>query len=300
MDIWTLSLTLILFLILLVTVVVQRQGVSAAGQVRSWVCYYGADRLPVAAAQADLVVLDGGCHRDLVRRDNGRPCYLAYVSVGEVAVDGPWWEKVAQAPFLVCHNDFWNAWTVNAADPKWQHLVVGEMVPEALVKGFDGIFIDGVDQALGLTRAGSPERQRCRLALAGLIGQIRKVHPGIKIALNRGLDLLDKVGNRIDFLVLEGLFSIYDAVAGHYRAVAPFERDQVLGRLKQGLRANPGLPVLTLDYAPNPGDELAAAAVAFARERGFVPYVSSWRLDAVFALPEAQSKEQQELSLQQG
>jgi len=297
MDLWTLSLTLILFLIVLVAVAVQRPAAPAAGPVRSWVCYYGADRLSDTVVDADLVVVDGTCHRNLMRRPDGRPLYLGYVSIGEVAVGGPWWERATGGSFLLRHNGFWNAWTVDAADPKWQDLVAGEMVPAVLARGFDGIFIDGVDQALELTPAGSRDRQRCREALIGMIERIRKTHPGIKIALNRGLDLLDMTVTRIDFLVLEGLFSIYDAQAGNYRPVAPFGRDQVLGRLNQALRADPGLPVLTLDYAPDPSDDLAAGAVAFARENGFVPYVSTWRLDVVFALPEAPSKEEKAVAV---
>jgi len=180
MDPWNLTITLILLLIVLVAVALQRPA-PVPGPVGSWICYYGADRLPDNVADADLVVLDGACHRELARRDNGRPLYLAYVSIGEVAEGGPWWEKVAQASFLARRNDFWNAWTVDAADPKWQKLVVGEMVPAALAMGFDGIFIDGVDQALGLASAGSEDWRHSREGLIGLIEKIRKAHPKTKI-----------------------------------------------------------------------------------------------------------------------
>jgi hypothetical protein len=278
----TASIALLLLLGLLITVAVQRPAIPAAGPVTSWVCYYGADRLPAAAAEVDLVVLDGGCHRDLPRNRRGRPIYLAYVSIGEVAVGGPWWSRVEDRAFLVRHNDFWNAWAVDVADPDWQDLVVGDMVTAALNQGFDGILIDGVDQALGLTPAGTPARERCRGHLTALIARIRRTHPAARIALNRGLEVLDSVGGRIDFLVLEGLFSIYDPDTRNYRPVAPFVRDQLLGHARRGRRAHPGLPVLTLDYAPFPGHELACQAAAFSRANGFVPYVSVWDLNTVF------------------
>jgi hypothetical protein len=56
----------------------------------------------------------------------------------------------------------------------------------------------------------------------------------------------------------------------------------MLVQIAAGHATDPGIVVLTLDYAgPGQGD-LARECIEFSRTRKFVPYVSTYELDRIF------------------
>jgi len=59
-------------------------------------------------------------------------------------------------------------------------------------------------------------------------------------------------------------------------------RETLLTQVREGLQVNPKLTVLTLDYAGEGDRPLAMEAISFSRKHGFVPYVSTYKLDQIF------------------
>jgi len=51
---------------------------------------------------------------------------------------------------------------------------------------------------------------------------------------------------------------------------------------EEGLKVNPNLGILTLDYAANDQIDLALEAISYSRKKGFIPYVSTYELDQIF------------------
>ena len=248
--------------------------------IERWICYYGLEAPAERYTGADLVVFGGRWHPPLVRRTDRGPHYLGYVSLGEVDGRGEWWPAVAGADFVVRENARWGSWVVDVRHPAWQELLTDRIVPAVLEEGFDGIFCDTLDAALSLAAWNDAETfAALRRAVVGILGRIRSRWPGRVLAVNRGLSILDRTAPLIDALVVEGLYSVYDADRGAYRRVGPETRRLMREPLDRGRAARPGLPVLTLDYAPDGAHPLAREALAAARAEGFVPYVAGERLD---------------------
>jgi uncharacterized protein (TIGR01370 family) len=248
----------------------------------TWLCYYGLEAPPEAYAQFDLVVFDGTWHPALVRRADGGPVLLGYLSAAEVLEEGPLWPR-ARREILIRKKPRWNSWVLDLRDPGWRAFLVREAAPAILEQGFDGIFLDTLDSALALELWADPVRWRgTREAASQLVMDLRRCRPDMVIAVNRALPILGEIVPSMDLLVLEGLSSIYGGPKTGYVPVSPEERRRLLDWLEPGLAKRPGLPVLTLDYAPEDRPDLVENALARSRRKGFVPYVSTLELDRIY------------------
>ena len=249
----------------------------------NWLCYYGAVFGPEIYTRFDLVVLHGHRHPPLERITAGRPVLLGYLSIGEVDIDGPGWDAAAGQPYLARENRFWTSWVVDVRDRRWQQLLFDRLIAEVLLEGFDGLFLDTFDSALAL----SADDQQGRFsgmdkALVEIVRRLRQTYPTIKICVNRGLPILADIAAEIDYILVEDLTSYYDEAKRAYRRVDDPIRSRLLAQVAAGRRANPGLSVLTLDYAGTDQADLVKEAISFSRAQGFVPYVSTIALDQIF------------------
>jgi len=251
-------------------------------EVRTWVCYYGTADRTAELSRFDLAVLDPATPLPPRGRD-GRPLRLGYLSLGEVDKSGPYARLVRGKSFLAGEDEFWKSWKVDVRSPEWQRLVVERLAPGVLARGFDGLFLDTLDTALHL-EAAQPERYAgMARALEELVRELRRRWPGAYLCQNRGFEVLNATAPDLDFLLLEGLSSTCDHASGECRQVSDADREWQADKAAAALRVNPGLVVLSLDYAAPHDQALAAAAIAFARGRGFAPYVANYLLDDVYA-----------------
>ena len=248
---------------------------------RTWLCYYGLDAPLEAYGRFDLVVFDATYHPALKRRADGGPILLGYLSAAEVLEEGPWWTR-AQSSILVEKRPQWNSWVVDLRDAEWQEILIREAVPRILDQGFDGLFLDTLDSALALELwRDAPRYKGTVRAAVRLLETLRSTYPDAMIAVNRGLPVLPRTAAFVDVLVLEGLSSIYEGPETGYIRVDEGVRRLLLEQLEEGLKKNPRLPVLTLDYASEDRPDLVWEAIANARRKGFVPYVATNNLDRI-------------------
>ena len=258
-------------------------GADEKPEIRTWLCYYGSVFGFEVYSRFDLVVLDGHKHPPLKHTRNGHPILFGYISIGEVDEKGPLWELARGQPYLVKRNVFWESWIVDVRDPAWQRLLFEVAIPAVLEQNFDGLFLDTPDSSLSLLHGKDRDRfEGVKEALEEIVKGIRDRYPKKYIAINRGLPVLPKIAPYLDFVVVEDLYSYYAGHGEGYMRVSPETRSVLLKQVKAGLRINPELTVLTLDYAGNGQIALAKEAIAFSRERGFIPYVSTYELDQVF------------------
>lgn len=257
-------------------------GMAVDYPIKNWVCYYGNTLGPEHYARFDLAVLDGLNPPPLVRTD-GKPVFLGYVSIGEVHGSGPYWEMAKGRRFLVRENKEWHSWIVDIRDPQWQAILLNEILPAVSAKGFDGFFLDTLDSALYLTEGKEGSKYAgVEEAAAELLAKMRRRYPGKLIAVNRGLRLLPRIAPNIDFILIENLYSYYDRKENVYRRVDRDTQRLLLQQVRAGTVVNPTLTVLTIDYAAPQDKSLAGEAIAFAKEKGFVPYVGNYLLDAIY------------------
>ena len=140
-----------------------------------------------------------------------------------------------------------------------------------------------MDTALHLEATHPKKYKGMGAALADLVRELHRRWPGACLCQNRGFAVLDRTAPDIDFLLLEGLTSTQDHDSGAYVRVAEADREWLSAQAEAARQRNPRLVTLSLDYAAPDDAGLAREAIAYARGRGFVPYVANYTLDAVYA-----------------
>ncbi len=251
--------------------------------IKTWLCYYGAVFGYDVYSKFDLVVLDAHRHPALKHNHKGRPVLLAYLSVGEVNTKSALWPDAKEKSFLVKRNDFWDSWLVDIRDPAWQSLLFDKAIPPIFEKKFDGLFLDTFDSSLSLQRGeGKEAYQGTAEALVHIVKKMKESNPLKLIAVNRGLPVLPAIAAHIDFVIIEDLYSYYAGADKGYITVDLNTRKILLEETQKGLEINPQLIVLTLDYAAADQYHLAEKAISLSRKKGFIPYVSTYKLDQVF------------------
>lgn len=251
-----------------------------------WVVYYADKEPPAAFEPYSLVVLDSEHHPPLrPLKDRGK-VLLGYISLGEVESHRPWFETVKGWGILSAENPNWpGSFYVDVRDRRWVELVVAELVPALLRRGFDGVFLDTLDNPPHLERTDPKTYAGMTDGAARLVRAIRHNHPGIRIMQNRAYEILPQTAGAIDYALGESVVAGWDFQAGAAHLQPPENTRFQVEALIEAKRLNPALELMSLDYW-DPKDA-AGVAKLYAAERanGFSPYVSTVELDRVLPEP---------------
>jgi uncharacterized protein (TIGR01370 family) len=262
------------------------RAVPAHAEDERWVVVY-TEKPPVEAFRDyGLVVLDSKHHPPIRPLLEQRKTVIGYISLGEAESYRDYYKEVEKERILLDKNPNWpDSRYVDVRDPRWTRRVVEELVPRMLHQGFQGIFIDTLDNPPELERRDPVKFKGMTAAAANLVKAIRRHYPRIYIMLNRAYDILPAVEGEIDSVLGESVYTEIDFAKKAYRLTeAKLYRQQV--EMLQAARARqPKLRVYTLDYWKP--DDVAGVIRIYAEQRknGFVPYVSVKELDRIFREP---------------
>lgn len=261
----------------------------AAPSVRAetpWVVYYADKEPPAAFEPYTLVVLDSEHHPPLrPLKDRGKRL-LGYISLGEVESHRPWFERVKGWGILSAENPNWpGSFYVDVRDPRWVGLVVAELVPALLHRGFDGVFLDTLDNPPHLERTDPKGYAGMTEAAARLVKTLRRHFPAMPIMQNRAYEILPQTAGVIDYALGESVTSGWDFQAGTAHPQPAEDRAFQVEALKAAKRLNPALELMSLDYW-DPKDAAGVARLyAAERAEGFSPYVATVELDRIVPEP---------------
>ncbi|KKW92773.1 endo alpha-1,4 polygalactosaminidase [Sphingobium chungbukense] len=252
----------------------------------AWGVDYGGVTDPAMARQFKLLVLEPDFPRPVAPLRGEGSRLLGYISMGEVHGGRPFVAELDRAGALRQPNPNWpEARLVDLRDPTWTKLVLDRLVPAILAKGYDGIFMDTLDNAEALERQDGDRNQGMTAGAARLVEAIRTRFPGITIMMNRGYALLPVVATQIDLVLAEAMASRWSFADGRYEMTSADDWAWQAGHLLAARQINPRLVLATLDYW-DPQDQATVASL-YARERaaGFQPYVSTLALDRLIPEP---------------
>jgi len=260
---------------------------SAAFPAEPWVLCYSGDLAGADLARYRLVVLDFDHYQplsSLIERDTPRLAYLSLTQMGKGRAEFA--EVVGAGVMLEEHPVWTDAHYLDFRRPEWASLVLDRLVPRALERGFNGLFLDTLDDAEFL-EAQDPVRYRgMRQAAIRLVLAIHERFPQALLMVNRGYALMPELATSIDILMGESVVGTFDAGTQAYRRQSPGDVEWQVGKLNEAKRLNPNLKVFTLDYWDPADVDGVRALYREQRARGFAPYVSTPRLDRVIAEPE--------------
>lgn len=257
----------------------------------NWVVYYSDQAKPRDFDAYQLLVLDSHYHPNLQELKERGKTLLGYISLGEVEQHRPWFKKVKKEGILLKENRHWKgSFYVDLRDKRWTKRVIEELVPRLLRKGFDGLFLDTLDNPGDLERDDPKRYAGMVQAGVNLVKTLRRHYPDMPIMMNRGYELLPQVAKDINMELGESVYADYDFETGRngYVEEAVY-REQVTG-LQQAQKINPHLAVYTLDYWDPEDKEGIAGIYAEQRRNGFLPYVSTIELDQLVTGPDQEQE----------
>ncbi|MBF0295140.1 MAG: endo alpha-1,4 polygalactosaminidase [Magnetococcales bacterium] len=234
-----------------------------------------------------MLVLDSDSHpllEPLLERDKK---LLGYLSLGEVAHYRDYFALVRDQGLLIRENSNWpGAHFVDVRDERWSALVIERIIPGILRRGFQGLFLDTLDNPPYLEESDPIRFAGMRQAAIDLVAAIRRHYPYLKIMVNRGYALLPEIAGGIQAVLAESLDSQYDFATRTYRSTTPAERDQALKTLAEVRKRHPHLELYALNYWRPDDPEGIRRLYRLARERGFLPYVATVELDRILPEPD--------------
>lgn len=251
-----------------------------------WAVDYGAATDPALARSYHLLVLEPDHARAPAPLRGADAVLLGYLSMGEVERSRPFVAGLEAQGALSGANPNWpDARYVDLRHPAWRAAVLDRLVPAILDRGFDGVFLDTLDNAEALERADPEGNAGMIAAAASLLAEMRRRFPDAIIMMNRGYALLPAAAASVDIVLGEAMASRWSFAAKRYEAVSADDWMWQATRLRAAKTVNPALVLTTLDYW-DPADRAGAAAL-YARERaaGFAPYVSVLALDRIVPEP---------------
>ncbi len=255
---------------------------------RKFGVYYGT-RLDPQLSAFDVLVLDADSGLDLARirkRAKARQLILGYLALCEVDPSRSYVGKIRQARLLLHESRYWpGSFYIDIRRPEWRRLVIDEIVPSILKAGFDGLFLDTIDDAPWLETSANSPLSGATAAAVALVQEIRLSFPNRRLMLNRGFDLLPKLEPDIDMILAESILTT--SVAGERRPIrVPQESyDARVKELRAAQARQTNLKLYSLDY----WDPIDIAGIrdiyAIQRANGFEPYVSTSTLTRIIAEP---------------
>jgi uncharacterized protein (TIGR01370 family) len=251
-----------------------------------WGIDYGATTDPVLARRYDLLVLEPDHRRPIAPLRGPGSTLLGYVSFGEVERTRPYVARLDRAGALRDPNPHWpDARLVDLRHRAWRDTLIDQTIPAILALGYDGIFIDTMDNAEAMERQDGQGNAGMVAAGAGLIAAVRARFPRMRIMLNRGYAILPAAAGSVDHVLGEAMASRWNFATRRYEPTSAGDWGWQAQRLRAARAANSALSLMTLDYW-DPADRRQVAAM-YARERaaGFRPYVATLALDRLLPEP---------------
>lgn len=249
--------------------------------VLSWVCFYGPE-FPPNSPSYDLYVLAQRYHPEIAQLKEKGAVVVGYVSIGEINIEEPVFKKVPKNLLVEENEDWKGAYRIRIASPKWRKIVLDVLIPEVLSKGFDGIFLDTVDVAWYLEN--EKKMKGTVKGVVRLISEIRRRYPKIVILMNNGLFISETVGEKIDGLVVEDVFTLYDSEKKKYNMASDEWTRERLIPIKK-FQEKFKKPVFSLDYLLQNDSKSIESVKKSAKQEGLIPYISDIDLQKIFFHP---------------
>lgn len=251
-----------------------------------WAAYYRDAATVEELAGYHLLVLDPDRHPPLAPLADRGQVLLAYVSLTEVGRHRDFFDRLSRAGALLEAHPHWtDAHYIDIRHPQWAALLVEHVVPSVLAAGFDGLFLDTLDDAESLESRDPKRFAGTKTAAVALVRTLRRHYPSIRLMVNRGYAVMPEIARDVDFVLGESVQGSFDPDTKSYRPVDAADVEWQVRLLEDASRRNPRLRVMTLDYW-SPDDAVGVKEIYHAqRARGFSPYVATPLLDQLVKEP---------------
>ena len=259
-----------------------------AGYAPSIALFYGAQPPVSQLRNFDVAVVEPDSGFEPLKYKHLRTAWFAYVSVGEIEPQRPYYAAIPKA-WQLGDNAVWGARVIDQDAADWPAFYVEHVIAPLWKKGYRGFFLDTLDSYQLVARTDTA-RARQQRGLIAVVRAIKMRFPRARLIFNRGFEILPQVHSLVYAVAFESLYRGWDQAGQRDTEVAPADREWLLGQAKT-IREQYRLPVLAIDYCP-PGDGACSEkTVNSISAAGIVPYVTDGGLQTVGVGPTRTSQQ---------
>ena len=247
-----------------------------------WLVYYGKQIPELDLNLYNPIVLDPQTEINVHALKVKEKEVLGYLALTEVSPHNEWFTVIKERQLLIKEDPDWpGSWMVDIRNPFWEKLLIEEVIPKILTRGFTGLFYDQLDIAMELEKSDSLRYAGMTQAAIQLVRHIHDKFPHLRFMLNRAYEIIPQVGNHIDYLLAETFLTSYDFKTQQYYLRSQKEIDWQLGQVNQARRVFPHLVAFSVDYW-DPQDKKMIKYL-YERERAYClrPYITTINLISV-------------------
>lgn len=165
---------------------------------------------------------------------------FAYISLGEINENSAHYKDFEK--LTTGKNKIWNSHYLNLKSKKTKELII-EMVDEIFSHGYDGLFLDNIDN---FTIYGPQKQQKEKVI--ELIEMIKEKYPRKMFIQNAGLELAEETSRFVDLIAVESVASAYNFEKQQYGLRDQKEFDEYLERI-QSISSTYSIPFILVEYA---------------------------------------------------
>lgn len=229
----------------------------------------------------DLVILDADSHPSL-KDIQDSVILIAYLSVGEAEDYREYWKRIAGKEWVLNENPNWEGnYYVDIRNDEWHRLVLEEIVPNIMEKGFDGLMLDTLDTVDILSGNSAKDFQGANEAMIELVREIHEKYPKLYLISNNGFSILEEIAPYLSGILVEDIHMMIDFEKNNYKKVPEQDRNYKINLLK-GIASGHNLSVFNIDYAPQGDRKLINKCIRKSRQLGYKPYVAERDLNKIY------------------
>jgi len=261
-------------------------SVDRLNKVNRWFIlhYYSPDNFPqpISWEDYDMAILDPDYHPPLEDVPD-QVILIAYVSFG-VAVDyRSYWPRAKDQPWLVGEKPGESGnYFVDVRSQAWKNILIQEVIPDIVAKGYDGIFIDNIDHGTRLNEVFPGQFGGSEDAMIQLIRDVHEVFPDLMLISNNAYEFLPKIAPVLSALLVEELFSGINSDTDQYEAVSKVSRDRMV-RILQDMRRYHHLAVFNIERIPPENRTGTHQTIQSSHQLGFKPYIVGRKFDRIYS-----------------
>ena len=258
-------------------------GFSYAEDLPKFCIYYADKEKSNVFKPCKWIVFDNIYHPDIGPLKQDDKIVMGYLSVGEMESNRKYFKKgKAQGVFLQ-ENEVWKgSYYADLRNPLWAKSLLEDQIPAIIKQGFNGLFLDTLDNSIELELVNPKKYMGMQLAAVSLVKWIHNNNPNIKIMVNRAYPLLSQMAPDINYVLAESLYTSYDFKTKKYSVRPQKAYEEEVNSLKKLKEKFPHLKIFTVDYWEESDQKMIDKIYKVERENGFIPYVSNVLLNKVY------------------
>lgn len=197
---------------------------------------------------------------------------LGYISLGEVN-KYRWYYPLMEEQGFLGINENWDSPYLNLADSTVRSILLDQVLPNIMIKGFDGLFLDTIDNVAPYT-----ERSHLQPYMFDIIQQMRERYPESVIIQNAGFFMLDRTHPYVDAVLIEDVATSYNFELERYNLKPKQEYKEKVANIKS-LSSKYNKPFLIVDFALN--EPLRNKAISRLDTLGIPYFISTIELNDI-------------------